>query len=97
MKEIKASVNSTIATKITAMAKKKKMSRNVFVSKHLEKIATQELFGDEKNRFEETIMINMKVLDTFTKTNEELLQHVVSVEKILSHLMLQAIEKEADE
>lgn len=88
MKEIKVRLEGHVVKKIDEMAKRKRMSRNNFIKMHLEKLVNLNVFTEERNRFEEAINVNTKMLHTFIQTEEALKQHIQLVEQLLlSHQM----------
>lgn len=93
MAEIKVRVDPAMKKKITSMAKKKNMTQNAFMNLHLERIANQNLFQEERNRYEEILGIYANVFATFASSNDELLQRLIAIEQLLHREMKKTFEK----
>lgn len=75
------------------MAKKKNMTQNAFMILHLERIASQNLFQEERNRYQEILGIYANVFASFAKSNDELLQRLTAIEQLFYHEMQKTLEK----
>lgn len=93
MAEIKVRVDPAMKKKITSMAKKKNMTQNAFMNLHLERIASQNLFQEERNRYQEILGIYANVFASFAKSNDELLQRLTAIEQLFHHEMQKTLEK----
>ncbi|QNK89101.1 hypothetical protein H7992_05090 [Sporosarcina sp. resist] len=73
--------------KIDQEAKKKGLSRNEFLKRHLDKFAQYDVFKEERNEFEKLWKENTKVMEEFLEAQINLYKKIERFEAIVLLLM----------